>query len=259
MSNVLLTATHGPITTLTLHRPEKRNALNVELLEALGEGIRVAESESTQRILVLRGAGLAFCAGLDLVEAATSAARAECSAEHMQHALEQLATTRLITIAAVHGAALAGGAGLMSACDFALATRETQFGYPEVRRGLVPALVMTFLRRQLRERDARELVLLGERFDAEKARAIGLVNRVVADSMALDAEVKAFTFSLLQGAPGAQVETKALLRKLWPATLPDDLATARASHLGARYSREAEEGLNAYAEKRAPNWAPGES
>jgi len=259
MSHVLLIATHGPITTLTLHRPEKRNALNVELLEALGEAIRAAESDSTQRVLVLRGAGPAFCAGLDLAEAATNAASAQRSAERMHHALEQLATTRLVTIAAVHGATLAGGAGLMSACDFALATRETQFGYPEVRRGLVPALVMTFLRRQLRERDARELVLLGERFDAEKAQAIGLVNRVVADGVALDAEVKRLTFSLLQGAPGAQVETKALLRKLWPTTLPDDLATARAYHLGARASSEATEGLNAYAENRAPNWAPSES
>lgn len=259
MSTVLLTATHGPVTTLTLHRPEKRNALNVELLDALGVGIRQAESDATQRILVLRGAGPTFCAGLDLGEAATRAATTQRSAERIHRVLEHLATTRLITIAAVHGAAIAGGAGLMNACDFALATRETQFGYPEVRRGLVPALVMTFLRRQLRERDVRELLLLGERFDADKARVLGLLNRVVPDAVALDVEVKTLTLSLLQGAPGALSATKALLRQLWPATLADDLATAHASHLHARNSPEAKEGMAAFAGKRAPNWAPRES
>ena len=259
MATVLLTATRGSVTTLTLHRPEKRNALNVDLLGALDDGIRQAESDATQRILVLRGAGPAFCAGLDLGEATTSGATTQRSAEHIHRVLEHLATTRLITIAAVHGAAIAGGAGLMSACDFALATRATQFGYPEVRRGLVPALVMTFLRRQLHERDARELLLLGERFDAEKAHALGLLNRVVPDALALDVEVKTLTLSLLQGAPGALAATKALLRQLWPATLADDLAAAHESHLHARNSLEAKEGMAAFAGKRAPNWAPRES
>jgi len=147
----------------------------------------------------------------------------------------------------------------MSACDFALATRETHFAYPEVRHGLVPALVMTFLRRQVRERDARELLLLGERFNADKAQAIGFLNRIVADVVELDAEVKALTASLLQGAPGALAETKALLRQLWPATLAADLATAHRTHLNARNSPEARESVAAFAEKRTPNWAPRES
>src|SRR6266498_2340399 len=146
MNSFILTAREGQVTTLTLNRPDKRNALNVELLEEFCAGIAAAESDASQRVLVLRGAGAVFCSGLDLAEAAQPE-RAIASAELVGKALRALATTRLITIAAVQGAAIAGGAGLMSACDFAVATRDAKFGYPEVRRGLVPALIMTFLRR----------------------------------------------------------------------------------------------------------------
>jgi len=154
----------------------------------------------------------------------------------------------------VQGAAIAGGAGLMSACDLAVATRDAKFGYPEVRRGLVPALIMTFLRRQLPERDAREILLLGKLFDAPHAHAIGLINRVVPDEAALETEVRVMVSSLLQGAPGALAETKKLLAELWPVPVTDDLERARASHLAARNSAEAREGVAAFNEKRAPRW-----
>lgn len=252
-STVLLISTDGPVTTVTLNRPDKRNALNIELLGQLCTAIATAEGEATQRILVLRGAGPVFCSGLDLDEAAQPD-RAHASAEHIAKALRTLAGTRLITIAAVQGAAIAGGAGLMSACDFAVATRDAKFGYPEVRRGLVPALIMTFLRRQLRERDARELLLLGKLIDATHAHAIGLLNRVVADEAALETEVRSLISSLLQGAPGAVAGTKKLLAELWPTSVPGDLAHALAFHLDARNSTEAKEGVAAFREKRPPNW-----
>jgi enoyl-CoA hydratase/carnithine racemase len=255
MSSVILTAIDGPVTTVTLNRPEKRNALNVALLEQLCAAVAAAESDPAQRILVLRGAGSVFCSGLDLGEAGNPDV-ARRSAELVGAALHALATTRLVTIARVHGAAIAGGAGLMSACDFAVATTDTRFGYPELRRGLVPALIMTFLRRQLRERDARELLLLGRLFEAPHAHAIGLINRVVADEPALDVEVESFVSSLLQGAPDALAETKKLLREFWPAPLAGDLDRAHAFHLAARNAAEAKEGIAAFNEKRAPNWAP---
>lgn len=253
MSSLILTEVDGPVTTVTLNRPDIRNALNVALLEELCAAIARAESDRAQRIFVLRGAGSVFCAGLDLREAADSDT-ASRSAELVGEALRALAVTRLITLARVHGAAIAGGAGLMSACDFALATSDAKFGYPEVRRGLVPALIMSFLRRQLRERDARELLLLGTLFDAARAQEIGLINRVAADEAALDTEVRWFISALLQGAPDALAETKTLWRELWPASLGEELNRAHAVHLAARNSAEAKEGIAAFNEKRPPNW-----
>jgi methylglutaconyl-CoA hydratase len=255
MSSLILNECAGAVTTVTLNRPEKRNALSTALLEQLCAALAAAEADATQRIFVLRGAGKVFCSGLDLEEA-SQPGRASASAEQVAKALRALATSRLVTIAAVQGAAIAGGAGLMSACDFAVATRDAKFGYPEVRRGLVPALIMTFLRRQLRERDARELLLLGKLCDATHAHAIGLLNRVVADEPALATEVQSLISSLLQGAPDAIAETKKLFAELWPVPVTTDLDHAHAYHLSARNSAEAKEGVAAFLEKRPPKWAP---
>ncbi len=254
MTPLLLTARDGAVTTVTLNRPDQRNALNVGLLGELNAALAAAEADPTQRLLVLRGAGPVFCSGLDLT-AATEPGAASAAAVLVGKALHALATSRLISIAAVQGAAIAGGAGLMSACDFAVATRAAKFGYPEIRRGIVPALIMTFLRRQLRERDARELLLLGRLCDAAHAQAIGLINRVVADEAALDLEVRTIVSSLLQGAPEALAETKKLLLALWPSPLARDLAAAHDHHRAASDSAEAQEGVAAFLGKRAPDWA----
>lgn len=245
---------HLPRTTvLTLNRPEKRNALNVALLEELCLAIAAAGKDPSQRVLVLRGSGPVFCAGLDLEEAANSDS-AHASAQLIARTLRLLADSRLVTIAAVHGAAIAGGAGLMSACDLVVATRDTKIGYPEVRRGLVASLVMTFLRRQLRERDAREVLLLGELFDASRAAQLGLINRLVADEAELTSEVQRLATAAAQGAPEAVANTKKLLADLWPRAVEKDLEHALAFHLAARHSREAQEGIAAFLEKRPPNW-----
>lgn len=249
MADEILIASSGAITTVTLNRPAKRNALNLALLGQLGPALAAAESDRAQRVLVLRGAGPVFCAGLDLAEAADPEL-ASRSAELLGNTLWRLATTRLSTIAAVQGAAIAGGAGLMSACDFAFATPEAKFGFPEVRRGLVPALIMTFLRRQLRERDARELLLLGRPFDAAQAQALGLLNRVLLDAAALDAEVQGTITALLESAPSAIETTKRLLNELWPSPLATDLQRAHEHHLAARNSPAARAGIAAFNEQR---------
>jgi len=253
---LILAEADGPDTTvLTLNRPDKRNALSIGLLEQLVAAIAAAEGDPAQRILILRGAGPAFCAGLDLTEAADGA-RGRRSAELVAESLLALSGTRLVTIAVVHGAAVAGGAGLMTACDMAVASAETKLGYPEPRRGLVAGLVMTFLRRQIRERDAREILLTGEMFSAGRALEIGLVNRVAPTPEAALAQARGLADAVRQGGPKAVSRTKALLAELWHRPVRADLDSALGAHLDARDSEEAAEGIAAYGEKRLPRWAP---
>ena len=252
MPVVLIEKQSPQITVVTLNRPERRNSLTIELLNELVASIKVASDQADERVLILRGAGAAFCTGLDLKEAADRK-KAHMTAELVAKALTTLAETRLVTIAAVHGAAVAGGAGIMSACDFVVAAEKTKIGYPEVRRGLVAGLVMTFLRRQAGERNMRELVLGGELIDAERAREIGLVNRVVAPDQ-LMIEAQKFADSVLQGAPNALTQTKRLIDELWSTSVKEDVDLALKHHMRARESAEAREGIAAFNERRKPNW-----
>jgi methylglutaconyl-CoA hydratase len=251
---VILVETQSPqITVITLNRPERRNALTLELLTDLCAAINAASQQPEQRILILRGAGAAFCTGLDLKEAADQN-KAHATAEMVANTLISISQTRLVTIAAVHGAAVAGGAGIMSACDFVVAAEKTKIGYPEVRRGLVAGLVMTFLRRQVGERNMRELLYTAELIDAARAKEIGLVNRVVAPEEVMN-EAQKFAVSVLQGAPGALAQTKRLVEDLWWHSVKEDVDIALKYHMEARKSDEAREGIAAFNEKRKPNWA----
>ncbi|PYI57659.1 MAG: enoyl-CoA hydratase/isomerase family protein [Verrucomicrobia bacterium] len=251
MPVVLIERQTPQITLVTLNRPERRNALTIELLTELVAAIKVVSDEAQERILILRGAGAAFCTGLDLK--AASPENAHATAEMVAKALLALSQTRLVTIAAVHGAAVAGGAGIMSACDFVVAAEGTKIGYPEVRRGLVAGLVMTFLRRQTGERNMSELLLGSELIDAEGAKEIGLVNRVVSREN-LMSEAQKFADSVLQGAPGALAQTKRLIEELWWRSVKEDVDLALKYHMQARESSEASEGIAAFNEKRPPNW-----
>jgi methylglutaconyl-CoA hydratase len=252
MAVVLIEKQTPQITVLTLNRPERRNALTIELLTELHAAIKVASEQPHERVLILRGAGAAFCTGLDLREAADHT-KAHATAEMVANTLVAISQTRLITIAAVHGAAVAGGAGIMSACDFVVAAERTKIGYPEVRRGLVAGLVMTFLRRQVGERNMRELLLGSELIDAERAKDIGLVTRVVAQDDVMS-EAQKIAESVLQGAPGAVAQTKRLIDELWWRSVKEDVELALKYHLQARESDEAREGIAAFNEKREPNW-----
>ena len=255
MPVVLIEKQSPQITVVTLNRPERRNALTLELLSQLCAAIKVASEEPQNRVIILRGAGAAFCAGLDLKEAADQT-KAHATAEMVANTLIAVSQTHLVTIAAVHGAAVAGGAGIMSACDFVVAAERTRIGYPEVRRGLVAGLVMTFLRRQVSERNMRELLLGSELIYAERANEIGLVNRVVAQNDLMPEALK-FAASVLQGAPGAVAQTKRLIDELWWRSVKDDVDLALKYHMQARESDEAREGIAAFNEKRKPKWAEG--
>jgi methylglutaconyl-CoA hydratase len=252
MPVVLIEKQTSQITVVTLNRPERRNALTIQLLNELIAAIRVASDEPQERILILRGAGAAFCTGLDLKEAADQR-KAHATAELVAKTLVSLSQTRLITIAAVHGAAVAGGAGIMSACDYIVAAEKTKIGYPEVRRGLVAGLVMTFLRRQIGERNMRELLFGSELIDAARAKEIGLINRVAAPDQVLT-EAQDFAKSVLQGGPAAIAQTKRLIEELWSSSVQEDIDLALKYHMQARESEESREGIAAFNEKRRPNW-----
>src|SRR3989440_837154 len=248
MPTVLIEKQTPQITVLTLNRPERRNALTIELLSELNAAIKIASDQPDERVIVLRGAGAAFCTGLDLKEAADST-KAHATAEMVANTLIAVSQTRLVTIAAIHGAAVAGGAGIMSACDFVVAAERTKIGYPEVRRGLVAGLVMTFLRGQLGERDMRELVFSGELIDAARAKEIGLVNRVVASDDVMS-EAEKFAAAVLQGAPVALAQTKRLVEELWWHSVKEDVDRALKYHMQARESDEAGEGIPGIEDKR---------
>lgn len=252
MPVVLIEKQTPQITVVTLNRPERRNSLTIELLNELISAIKVASDQADERVVILRGAGEAFCTGLDL-KAAADQSKAHATAEMVAKTLIAIAETRLVTIAAVHGAAVAGGAGIMSACDYVVAAEKTKIGYPEVRRGLVAGLVMTFLQRQVRERNLRELVLGGELIDAKRALEIGLVNRVVPREEVMN-EAQKFADSVLQGAPNALTNTKRLIEELWSTSVKEDVDLALKHHMQARESAEAREGIAAFNEKRSPKW-----
>jgi methylglutaconyl-CoA hydratase len=246
--------TTGPVTTVTLNRPEKRNALTVDMLRDLAEAFREIARERAHRVVIVRGEGMSFCTGLDLIETKDRNKSRE-SAKNVGEVLRAIVNTPAVTIATVQGHAVAGGAGIMSACDIVVAEEGTMIGYPEPRRGLVAAMVMTLLQRQIGDRKARELLLTGELISAERALEIGLITRVVPRG-GLDAEVIAISTSILKNAPGAIADTKVLLEALAPRNFDKALGRAYTVALRMRSSTEAREGLQAFEEKRDPDWVP---
>lgn len=257
-TSVLLTENLNDATSLlTLNRPERRNALTIELLEALCAAFEALAQEPQRRIVILRGAGPAFCAGLDLHEAAQIEV-AERSAEMIARTFETIRTSPLISIAVAHGAAYAGGAGLLSCCDFAIASDDLRISFPEVHRGLLPALVAAVLMNRLRDGELRELFLIGEPITAEQAWALNLVHRLTPPDQLMD-QATEFATKVLCGAPQAVRQTKQLLRELRSVDSSNLLNRALEFHKQARASDEAREGLSAFLEHRAPKWTAGGS
>ncbi len=204
----------GGVLTLTLDRPEKRNALSLGLIEALHAVLDRADLDAEVRVIVLTGAGRDFCAGADLDELLASADASpeanEAAALRLGGLFTRLRAIPKPVVAVVRGRALAGGAGLMTACDIVLAGSSAQVGYPEVLRGFVPAMVMTLLRRLAGEKAALELVLTGRMLDAADARGIGLVSRVVPD-----AELEREAAELARALAAAPASALALTKELY--------------------------------------------
>jgi len=231
MTAALLTSLDEGILTLTLNRPAKRNALNGEMIDLLHSAVERADLDAEVRVVVLRGAGKDFCAGADLDELLASAehtlAENEASALRLGGVFTSLRELPKPVLAMVHGRALAGGAGLATACDLILASSSAQFGYPEIQRGFAPAMVMALLRRIVGEKIALDLALTGRVLSADDARAAGLITRVVPDPQ-LEAEAASVARQLAGLSQSALGLTKRLFYQL------DDLNLEEGIALGAR-------------------------
>lgn len=239
---------------VTMNRPDKRNALSIALIESLHAALLREEKDLKRRVVILRGEGPSFCAGLDLKEVADPAL-AHRSAGALAALYEAICVSPLVVIAAAHGAAMGGGAGFVAAADLVVGADDLQVGFPEVRRGLVAALVLALLRRQLGDRTAREMILLAQTLDAPLCLSLGLVNQVVRAGELHEASLK-LAEQVVMGAPDAIVLTKRLLNELAPRPIRDDLRIALRQHLASRTSPETAEGVAAFREKRPPVWGP---
>jgi len=224
-------ALEAGVLNLTLDRPEKRNALDAATVEELHQGLERAELDGEVRVVTLRGAGKDFCAGADLDELLASAKQSpeenERSALRLGRVFLRIRELPKPVVAVVHGRALAGGAGLATACDLVLAKESANFGFPEILRGFVPAMVMTILRRQVGERLAFDLVATGRLLSAREALEAGLVSRVLPDDQ-FDVAVAGVVAQLTSGSASALALTKRLLYEL------DDHSFANGIALGAR-------------------------
>ncbi len=245
---------------LTINRPDRRNAISRALIQALIEAFERARDDGAARSVILTGAGSVFCAGMDLSElqAVLQGDKGTSftwdDARDLGHLFDLIYRLPKPTIAAVNGAAVAGGAGLASVCDLALSVPTAKFGYPEVRRGLVAALVMPHLLRHVGERAARYLLLTGELIEAPEAARIGLINEVIPAEQ-LREKAHAWAALLAHGGPHALASTKELLTRFSSQAAGVE-ATAHASAV-PRLTEESRQGLRAFFDKKPVPWAPG--
>ena len=253
----ILVTDEGFVRTIMLNRAERRNAMTPEMQEELIAAMEEAAT-GTCRVVVLAGAGEAFCSGLDLTYLQGAADRTaeeyRADAERVARLLRTLYELPKPTIAAVHGAAIAGGTGLATICDFTLAVPAAKFGYTEVRIGFVPALVSAFLVLQIGDKRARDLLLTGRLFGAEEAYRLGLVSEVV-EPEELAGRVKTLAGVLAANSPTAMAATKRLLVAQSKAWLDAAIAESMAVNAKARETADFREGVTAFLEKRKAVWA----
>jgi methylglutaconyl-CoA hydratase len=252
MANLLI-ETNGSVRTLTLNRPEKRNALNDALVGELKTALTDADSDENLRSIVIRGAGKDFCSGADLESLRKiSEASYEENLEDARSLADLFALIRRVkipVIAAVHGRALAGGCGLATACDLVVASESARFGYPEVKIGFVPAIVMAFLRRNLSEKLAFEIATQGFEFSATEAEHLGLVNHVVADET-FDEEVVRYAAVYDNVSRSAVVMSKRLLYEMDGLSFDDAMDAGAKANAEARMSEDCKKGIAKFLEKK---------
>ena len=240
----VLYAVDGAVARLTLNRPDKRNALNAAVIAALKENLRRASEDERVRVIVIAGAGKDFCAGADLAALQhLSQASVDENLEDARSLFELFILIREIpvpVVAAVTGRALAGGAGLASACDLVLASAAARFGYPEVKIGFVPAMVMAILRRNVSEKRAFELVTRGAEISAEEAHAFGLVNRIFADE-SFESEVATYVSEFEKLSRSAVSLTKTLLYQMDGLSFSAALQTGADVNVIARLTKDCQE------------------
>jgi methylglutaconyl-CoA hydratase len=245
------------VATVTLNRPEKRNAISFALIEELlGALDEIAKSEA--RVLILTGAGKAFCSGMDLDD--LKQLRGRTAEQNLEDSLAMARLFRTLydfpkpAIAAVNGAAIAGGTGLATLCDFTLAVPEAKFGYTEVKIGFLPAIVSVFLRRQVGEKIARDLLLTGRIFDAAEAQRIGMVHEIQPAEKLLP-RARELAEQLMRNSPSSLRATKRLLSDAARVEIDTQINAAVRENAAIRSSEDFREGISSFLEKREPRWS----
>lgn len=251
MSEIIVETVNN-IQTITLNRPEKRNALNDALIGALKAALSAADRDENLRAIVIRGAGKDFCSGADL-SALQKIAESDVlenlwDAEELMGLFAMIRKLKIPVIAAVQGRALAGGCGLATACDIVLASETARFGYPEVKIGFVPAMVMAILRRNLSEKRSFELITQGFEFSAAEAEAYGLINRTFAEET-FDAEVENYVSVYEKVSRSAVVLSKKLLYQMDGMTFDTALETGAEVNAIARLTEDCRKGIARFLKK----------
>jgi methylglutaconyl-CoA hydratase len=245
------------VATITLNRPEKRNAISFELIDDLLRALDDV-AKSPAQVLILTGAGKAFCSGMDLENLKALIGRSPeqnlKDSQTMVRLFRSLYEFPKVTIAAVNGAAIAGGTGLALLCDFTLAVPDAKFGYTEVRIGFVPAIVSTFLLRQVGEKHARDLLLTGRIIGAEEAARMGLVNEMVAPEKLMQ-RARELAALLMENSPLSLRMTKRLLNEHARADLDVHIDAAVRENAAIRSTADFREGITSFLEKRKPRWS----
>ena len=254
--NTVQLALDGGVATLTLNRPDKRNAISFELINDLLSALEeVAKSDAI--VLIVTGAGKAFCSGLDLDNLKALLGRTPeqnlADSRTMVRLFRALYEFPKVTIAAVNGAAIAGGTGLALLCDFTLAVPDAKFGYTEVRIGFIPAIVSTFLLRQVGEKQARDLLLTGRLFGADEAARIGLVNEIVPPENLMK-RARELASLLMENSAASLRATKQLLTDHARAELDAQIDAAVRENAAIRTTADFREGISSFLEKRKPVW-----
>jgi methylglutaconyl-CoA hydratase len=244
------------VATITLNRPDKRNAISFELIDDLLRALKEVET-SDAIVLIVTGAGKAFSSGMDLDNLKELLGRTPeqnlKDSETMVRLFRSLYEFPKVTIAAVNGAAIAGGTGLALLCDFTLAVPEAKFGYTEVRIGFVPAIVSTFLLRQTGEKYARDLLLTGRIIGAEEASRMGLINEIVTPEK-LMVRARELAAQLMENSPASLRATKKLLNNRARAELDAEIEAAVRENAAVRTTADFREGITSFLEKRKPVW-----
>jgi len=245
------------VATVTLNRPDKRNALSVQLLNELMSALDEIEKSETQ-VLILTGAGKAFCAGMDLDELKTLTGKSHDEnvedSQRMAQIFRRLYDFPKPTVAALNGAAIAGGMGLATMCDFTLSAPEAKFGYTEVRIGFVPAIVSSILVWQVGHKIARDLLLTGRIFEATEGHRLGLVNEVVPAEQ-LTGRARELARQLMENSPASLRMTKKLINSYIAGALDQQIESAVQENAAIRQTKDFQEGVSSFLEKRKPRWS----
>jgi len=243
---------------ITINRPDKRNALNAQVVDELKQGFEHARTDQAAKVVVLQAAGKVFCAGADLayIQQLQKNTYEENLADssHLKELFYQIYTHPKVVIGKIHGHAIAGGAGLAAVCDHTITTPAAKFGYTEVRIGFVAAIVMAFLLRKIPEGKARELLLSGELIDAQQAVSIGLINALVTADGLNDA-VHDYAQMLIDKNSGQSMAmTKTMIAALQHMPIEDGLQYAAQQNANARATDDCKKGIASFLDKTTPVW-----